>query len=74
MNFVSEFIIAIASVKITQTEAGVMTEFKLWDKMKALEQLSRHLGLFEKDNNQQSNNNAINIINLGNGIPPEADI
>ncbi len=40
---------AIAGIKITAF--GV--EYKFWDKNAALEKLARHLGLFEKDNNQK---------------------
>lgn len=47
---------AIASIKktITEFEGGSkeMVEFKLHDKLKALEMIGRHIGFFEKDNNQ----------------------
>lgn len=52
----------IASVKSYEEKAvlgeetitqGTNREVKCWDKLKALEMLGRHVGLFEKDNEQQ---------------------
>lgn len=47
---------AVASIEISKRQAGGNTELvskiKLADKLKALEMLSRHLGLFEKDHDQ----------------------
>lgn len=52
---------AIAGVKKSTTTFGdekgnkgekVVVEFKLWDKVSALEKLGRHVGIFEKDNAQ----------------------
>ncbi len=49
---------AISSIKKTtfETETGVKTqiEFKLHDKVKALEDIGRHIGFFEADNKQKS--------------------
>jgi phage terminase small subunit len=51
---------SISSVKVTEKSYGrddnetfeKTIEMKLWDKGKALVELGRHLGIFEKDNNQ----------------------
>lgn len=47
---------AVASVKksVTRFDGGEkeVVEFKLWNKVDALEKLGRHLGIFEKDNEQ----------------------
>jgi len=48
---------------------GTNRKIKLHDKLRALEALSKHLGLFEKDNDQSKPQNT-NIINLGNGKDP----
>ncbi len=46
---------AVASVKVRTTEQGDTTyEYKFWDKGRALERLSKHLGLYEKDNQQRN--------------------
>jgi len=52
---------AISEIKVTKTERltetgswqTTKTEFKIYDKTKALEALSRHIGIYEKDNRQQ---------------------
>lgn len=53
---------AIASVKTYEEKSafgeetitqGVIREVKQWDKLKALDMLSKHLGLYEKDNTQK---------------------
>lgn len=53
----------VASVKSYEEKAvigeetitqGVNREVRCWDKLKALEMLSKHIGLFEKDNTQKS--------------------
>lgn len=45
---------AIQSIKIKQTSHGdQVAEVKLWPKTAALESLSKHLGLFERDNRQK---------------------
>lgn len=59
---------ALASVKIyeeySEREAvGVNKEIKLYDKLAALEKLARHLGLYEKDNDQKKAAIQINIDN-----------
>lgn len=51
---------AIGSIETTTTVRGKgedqyterTTKIKIWDKTKALEQLGRHTGIFEKDNDQ----------------------
>lgn len=47
---------AVSSVKksVTHFDGGTkeVVEFKLWNKVDALEKLGRHLGIFEKDNEQ----------------------
>lgn len=57
---------ALASVKTyeeySQREAiGINKEIKLYDKLGGLEKLARHLGLYEKDNEQSKNTIAINV-------------
>jgi hypothetical protein len=44
----------------------------MYDKLKALDALGRHIGLFERDNNQKKNE-SVNIINLGGGVKPKED-
>jgi phage terminase small subunit len=68
---------AISQIKVTETTHGtgkfqkkeVKTEFKLHDKLAALEKIARHIGFFEKDNDQ--NKAQVNIINLGSGKKPD---
>ena len=47
----------IAEIKVTETKGQdwtkTITEIKLHDKLKALEKLSKHTGLYEKDNKQR---------------------
>jgi len=50
---------------------GTNRKIKLHDKLRALEALSKHLGLFEKDNSQSAPI-VNNIINLGEGEDPNA--
>lgn len=45
---------AIAEVSETLTDSSRSLKFKLHDKLKALEMLGRHLGVFAADNKQQS--------------------
>lgn len=52
---------------------GTLKEVKVFDKIRALQDLGKHLGMFEKDN-EQSKGNTTNIINLGSGTPPDAII
>lgn len=68
---------AVSSIKKSITHFGTdksqgtkeVVEFKLWDKVAALEKLGRHLGIFEKDNAQQKQDIVIkqNVIKLANG-------
>lgn len=45
---------AIVGIRTTQTRKGLQVELKLADKKGALESLGRHLGIFEKDNEQSA--------------------
>src|SRR5690606_22873049 len=45
---------AIVGIRTTQTRKGLQVELKLADKKGALETLGRHLGIFEKDNEQSA--------------------
>lgn len=47
----------VGETEVTETT----TKFKLYDKVKALEQLGRHLGIFEKDNSQKERTVQVNI-------------
>lgn len=47
---------------------GEAKKIKLYDKIRALEMLAKHFGMFEKDNSQKPT--STNIINLGSGIKP----
>lgn len=64
----------VASVKktVTEFEGGekVMTEFKLHDKLGALEKIGRHFDFYNADSS--SKNTTTNIINLGSGTAPDA--
>ena len=67
---------AIASIKsFDETtrdgeKLGTNREIKLHDKLRALEALSKHLGLFEKDNNQSKPTNIINFQPIVNTNSP----
>lgn len=71
---------AISSIKSSEEWAedgsgnkviiGTLKEIKVFDKIRALQDLGKHLGLFEKDNDQ-SKPVVSNIINLGDGEKPE---
>ncbi|WP_312697145.1 terminase small subunit [Sphingobacterium mizutaii] len=69
---------AIASIKsfeVTTPEGeklGTNREVKMYDKLRALEALGKHIGLFEKDNKQKQAE-VQNIINLGSGVKPKED-
>lgn len=60
---------AVSSIKKSLTEFGTpdnpgiktVVEFKLWDKISALEKLGRHLGIFEADNKQKSSVINVNL-------------
>lgn len=65
-----EKVAAVASVKKSVTTFGdgegnegekTTVEFKLWDKISALEKIGRHLGIFEKDNIQKSQVINVNV-------------
>jgi len=49
---------AVSQIKVTETEweggRKVVKEFKLHDKVRALEDIGKHLGVFEKDNSQKA--------------------
>jgi phage terminase small subunit len=49
---------AVSSIKVTESSgkdwSKTTKEFKLHDKVKALEDLGKHLGVFEKDNKQKT--------------------
>lgn len=65
---------SVSSVKKTVIESEFGTkeivEFKLHNKLDALDKIGRHLGYFEKDNDQ-SKPKVTNVINLGSGIKPD---
>jgi len=50
----------VESVQVTRSTSGeaeiVSTKFKLYSKMAALENLGKHLGIYEKDNEQKKDN------------------
>ncbi|MCP3686554.1 MAG: terminase small subunit [bacterium] len=48
---------AIAGIDktISGKDGKTTYKYKFWDKGKSLERISKHLGLYEKDNNQQGN-------------------
>lgn len=54
----------------TGERLGTNRKIKLHDKLRALEALSKHLGLFEKDN-EQNKPTQQTIINLGKGVKPD---
>lgn len=59
---------AIASIKISEDKSmgeviGETKEVKLWDKLKALDSLGKHFGIFDKDNSQKKTDISINISN-----------
>jgi phage terminase small subunit len=53
----NKFTAAVSQIKVTKIDgkdfSRTIKEFKLHDKVKALEDLGRHLGIFEKDNKQK---------------------
>lgn len=57
----------VAEVSQTVSETGGSLKFKLHDKLKALELLGRHLGVFAKDNEQGPSERAIVIMYPENG-------
>lgn len=57
---------AISAIEVDEIRMEGMTigetkKVKLWDKMRALDSLGKHFGLFEKDNSQKKSEIAINI-------------
>lgn len=65
---------AISSIKRTTFKTDTYStdtiEFKLHDKIKALENLGKHLGFFEKDNKQKDEAIKAPIINVYQSGPP----
>jgi phage terminase small subunit len=67
--------VCIAAVKVKQISGGdfdsVEREIRLCDKVKALELLGKHFGIFE-DNINVDVNGAVKIVDdIGNNNPPE---
>lgn len=68
---------AIASIKVTEDKSmgeviGETKEVKLWDKLRALDSLGKHFGIFEKDNSQGKPTQTT-VINLGEGLKPDPE-
>lgn len=67
----------IASVKktVTEFEGGekTLTEFKLYDKLSALDKIGRHFGFFEKDNEQKKPEISLPAPVIYNSAPPLSD-
>lgn len=68
---------AVNSVKKTVIDGDfgikTTTEFKLNDKLSALEKIGRHFGYFEKDNNQKKPETSTTpVVNVYNTTPPLA--
>lgn len=65
---------AISSIKSSEewgeddngdrTVIGTLKEVKVFDKIRALQDLGKHLGLFEKDNDQKKNQATVTIFEL----------
>lgn len=68
-----ERLAAIESIKVNMTKNKdgdreyVTTQFKLHSKLNALEQLGKHLGVYQKDNEQQAPKETINLLVLIDG-------
>ncbi|MES2593136.1 MAG: terminase small subunit [Bacteroidota bacterium] len=59
--------------RMTGEKLGTNRKIKLHDKLRALEALSKHLGLFERDNEQKKpENQTLPIVNIYNTAPPLA--
>ena len=61
---------AVASFEIDERKVdgvvvGRTTKIKLWDKNRALEMAMRHLGLYERDNAQRSENLGLQVVLVG---------
>lgn len=56
--------VAVVKKSVTRFDGGEkeVVEFKLWNKVDALEKLGRHLGIFEKDNLQNKPDSEIRVI------------
>ena len=63
---------AIASIEF-DVETGSVKKLRFWDKNSAIEKAMKHLGLFERDNNQRGPNLAIQI-NLVGPEPKPGDL
>ncbi|GHE34826.1 terminase small subunit [Sphingobacterium griseoflavum] len=66
---------AVKSFEVTSSDGeklGTNREVKMYDKLRALEAIGKHIGLFEKDNKQKQAE-VINHINLGSGVKPPED-
>lgn len=48
-----------------------LVKIKLHDKVRALDSIAKHLGLFEKDNYQKKPNINVNVEDIINSLPPE---
>lgn len=57
-------------VEVEGMKMGTNRKIKMYDKLNALEKIGRHLGYFEKDN-EQLKSQTQNIINLGSGVKPD---
>lgn len=61
---------AVSSIKTTEVTSpegeklGTNREVKMYDKLRALEALGKHLGVFEKDNDQKKNENTVTVFQL----------
>lgn len=69
---------AVASIKSFEVvspegeKLGTNREVKMYDKLRALEALGKHIGIFERDNKQKQTE-VVNHINLGSGVKPKED-
>lgn len=61
---------AVASIKTSEVispegeKMGINREVKMYDKLRALDALGKHLGVFEKDNEQKKNENTVTVFQL----------
>ncbi len=68
-----ELLAAVESIKIStiknknDSREYTTTQFKLHSKLNALEQLGKHLGIFEKDNKQRTPKETVNLLVLIDG-------
>lgn len=76
-EWTSDMAAAVSSIEVDETRnskgevTGRTSKIKLWPKMDAIDKAMRHLGLFEKDNRQKSDNLAIQINLVGPPRTPE---